>query len=93
MSGLRCTSANFPAFIIAPDDIAIIAEGSEVRRRFVDALLSQLDPEYLQRLINYNKILQQRNSCLRSMADNRIRDIHLLDVYDQQLCARRKLHL
>jgi DNA replication and repair protein RecF len=75
----------FPCVIIAPDDIAIITEGSEARRRFIDAILSQLDPEYLQRLIDYNKILQQRNSCLKSMADNRIRDISLLDVYDQQL--------
>ncbi len=75
----------FPCVIIAPDDIHIITGGSEERRRFADALLSQLDPEYLRRLINYNKILQQRNSCLKSMAENRIRDIHLLDVYDQQL--------
>jgi DNA replication and repair protein RecF len=75
----------FPCVIIAPDDIGIITEGSETRRRFTDAILSQLDPEYLQRLINYNKILQQRNSCLKSMADNRIRDINLLDVYDEQL--------
>ncbi|MEO8584159.1 MAG: DNA replication and repair protein RecF [Flavitalea sp.] len=75
----------FPCVIIAPDDIRIIAEGSEERRRYIDALISQLDAEYLQRLINYNKILQQRNSCLKSMADDRIRDSSLLDVYDQQL--------
>ena len=75
----------FPCVIIAPDDVAIITEGSEARRRFIDAILSQLDPEYLQRLINYNKVMQQRNSCLKSMADNRISDLSLLDVYDRQL--------
>lgn len=77
----------FPCVIIAPDDVGIITEGSEARRRFVDALLSQLDAEYLQRLINYNRILLQRNSCLKSMADNRIRDLSLLDVYDAQLVS------
>lgn len=75
----------FPCVFIAPDDVRIITEGSEERRRFIDAILSQLDPEYLQRLINYNKLLQQRNSFLKSMADNRIKDTSLLDVYDSQL--------
>ncbi len=75
----------FPCVMIAPDDIQIISSGSEERRRFIDALMSQLDPEYLRRLINYNKILQQRNSCLKSMAENRIRDLQLLTVYDEQL--------
>ncbi len=75
----------FPCVIIAPDDVSIITEGSELRRRFTDAILSQLDAEYLQRLINYNKILLQRNSLLKSMAEKRIRDQGLLDIYDQQL--------
>jgi DNA replication and repair protein RecF len=56
----------FPCVFIAPDDIRMITEGSEERRRFTDAILSQLDPEYLQRLMNYNKIIQQRNSYLKS---------------------------
>lgn len=71
-----------PCVIIAPDDVQIIIGGSEERRRFLDALLSQLDQEYLQNLIDYNKVLQQRNSLLRS-AENP--DISLLDVYDEQL--------
>ncbi|MEP7259274.1 MAG: DNA replication and repair protein RecF [Flavitalea sp.] len=74
-----------PCVIIAPDDVRIITEGSEERRRFMDALLSQLDPDYLKRLINYNKILQQRNSYLKSMAESRNIDTSLLDVYDSQL--------
>lgn len=77
----------FPCVIIAPDDTGIITEGSETRRRYIDAILSQLDPQYLSCLIDYNKILQQRNSFLKSMADTGIRDISLLDVYDSQLVA------
>ena len=74
-----------PCVIIAPDDIQIITGGSEERRRFLDALLSQLDPEYLQNLIEYNKVLQQRNSFLKSLTDRRLTNRSLLEVYDSQL--------
>src|SRR5204863_1577297 len=76
---------HYPCVIIAPDDVQIITGGSEERRRFLDALLSQLDPAYLQSLIEYNRVLQQRNSYLKSLTDNRIQDKSLLEVYDSQL--------
>lgn len=75
----------FPCVMIAPDDVQIITEGSEVRRRFLDALLSQLDHDYLMQLISYNRILQQRNSLLKSFADNKRTDNTLLEVLDYQL--------
>lgn len=76
---------HYPCVIIAPDDIQIITAGSEERRRFIDALLSQLDGDYLQQLIIYNKVLQQRNSLLRTFADTGNRDLSLLSVLDAQL--------
>lgn len=75
----------FPCVIIAPDDVGIITEGGEARRRFLDALLSQMNSVYLQSLIDYNNVLQQRNSFLKSLAENRSQDKNLLEVYDQQL--------
>jgi DNA replication and repair protein RecF len=75
----------FPCVIIAPDDIQIITGPSEERRRLLDALLSQLDPIYLQHLIDYNKILQQRNGFLKSLTERRLKDRGLLEVYDGQL--------
>ena len=75
----------YPCVIIAPDDIHIITEGSEERRRFLDALLSQIDKIYLQHLINYTKILAQRNSLLKSFFETGSRDVSLLDVLDGQL--------
>jgi DNA replication and repair protein RecF len=75
----------FPCVIIAPDDIQIITGASEERRRFLDSLLSQLDPAYLQDLIDYNRILQQRNGFLKSLTDRRLTDKQLLEVYDEQL--------
>ncbi|HYC29421.1 MAG TPA: AAA family ATPase, partial [Chitinophagaceae bacterium] len=50
----------YPCVIIAPDDVQLIIGGSEERRKFTDTLLSQLDADYLQALINYTRILQQR---------------------------------
>lgn len=75
----------YPCVIIAPDDIQIITGGSEERRRFLDALISQLDQEYLQQLITYNKLLQQRNSLLRNNGQQGNIDLSLLDVIDEQL--------
>lgn len=75
----------FPCVMIAPDDTRIITDGSEERRRFIDALLSQLDPSYLQSLIIYNKILLQRNHWLKSLSAGRTVDKNLLEVYDEQL--------
>jgi DNA replication and repair protein RecF len=75
----------FPAVFIAPDDVHIITEGSEERRRFMDALFSQLDSHYLQQLMEYNKVLQQKNSYLKLLAERSVSDYSLLDVYDAQL--------
>ncbi|UAY50913.1 DNA replication/repair protein RecF [Ferruginibacter albus] len=80
----------FPCVMIAPDDIELITGGSEERRRFVDTILSQLDANYLQQLIQYNKILQQRNSLLKLSAEQGKTDWELLDVLDKQLLAPGK---
>lgn len=74
----------FPCVMIAPDDIYIITEASEERRRLLDAILSQTDHNYLLFLMDYNRVLQQRNSYLRTVQQGRV-DLNLLDVYDRQL--------
>jgi DNA replication and repair protein RecF len=75
----------FPCVIVTPDDARIITEGSDERRRYTDALLCQMDPLYLQHLIEYNRLLQQRNQLLRSLAERISTERSLLDVYDAQL--------
>lgn len=76
----------YPCVVIAPDDVQLIIGGSEDRRKFMDTLLSQLDNEYLQHLIHYTKILQQRNSFLRSFNDAYgNKDLSVLDILDEQL--------
>lgn len=75
----------YPCVVIAPDDAELITGGSEERRKFIDALLSQLDAGYLQQLITYTKVLQQRNSLLKSFADTGTKNENLMDVLDEQL--------
>ncbi|MEM9885605.1 MAG: DNA replication and repair protein RecF [Bacteroidota bacterium] len=76
---------HFPVVMIAPFDINIALEGSEGRRRFLDNTLSQLDRDYLGVLIQYHKLLQQRNSALKQFAEQKRFDRALLEVYDRQM--------
>lgn len=74
-----------PAVMIAPDDIEIITGGGEGRRKMIDTIICQLDAEYLQQLILYNKVLLQRNSLLKQFAESRQRNEALLEIMDLQL--------
>jgi len=74
-----------PLVIISPADRDLIIEGSETRRKFVDGVISQGDSEYLRTLLNYNKVLVQRNSLLKYFAANNTHSQDTLDIYDQQL--------
>lgn len=76
-----------PVVVIAPDDAALLTEGSELRRRFVDNSLSQMDAQYLTHLLTYNRVLLQRNALLKQMAEKGIREDALLDVLSSQLLA------
>ena len=76
-----------PMVFIAPDDIALINEGGEGRRKFMDTLISQLDPSYLDSLIRYNRILQERNGLLKWLSAQPMASMTLLDVLDQQLAT------
>ena len=74
-----------PLVMISPADRDLILEGSETRRKFMDGVISQSNPEYLRTLIRYNKVLVQRNSLLKFFALNNTFDGETLSVYDQQL--------
>ena len=70
--------------IFTPDDIEIIKDGPQKRRRFLDMMISSLRPNYLHLLNSYNKILEQRNNFLRQIKlENK--NPSLLDIWDEQL--------
>jgi len=75
----------YPAVIISPYDKDLISEGSEVRRRFMDSIISQYNRQYLEWLMAYNKVLQQRNSLLRYFWENRTFEADNLEVWSLQL--------
>ena len=72
----------FPVVMVSPYDSDIINDGNEVRRRFFDKIISQFDKIYLQHLIHYKKLLQQRNAVLRQQQETRHSDYSLLQVID-----------
>lgn len=78
----------FPCVMIAPDDVSLITGSSEERRKFIDTLLSQLQHDYLEQLIAYNKILVQRNSFLKFAAERNEWDESLLDILNNQLLEK-----
>jgi DNA replication and repair protein RecF len=76
-----------PLVIISPADRDLIVEGSETRRKFIDSVISQLNPKYLQELIQYQRILNQRNALLKYFALNHVFDNDTISVYNDQLDA------
>lgn len=74
-----------PVVMISPADRDLILEGSETRRKFMDGVISQSDKNYLHDLINYNKVLAQRNSLLKYFALNHTFDSDTLSVYNSQM--------
>ncbi|AUC77296.1 DNA replication/repair protein RecF [Olleya sp. Bg11-27] len=74
-----------PLVIISPADRDLIIDGSDTRRKFIDSVISQSDKDYLASLINYNKILSQRNSLLKYFAANHTYNNDTIEVYNQQL--------
>ena len=74
-----------PLVIISPYDSNLISEGSETRRKFMDSVISQSDATYLNNLLKYNKLVQQRNSLLKYFAANHTFDALNLTVYNEQI--------
>lgn len=74
-----------PSVMISPYDSNLISDGSESRRKFLDAMISQTDSDYLFALIQYQKTLQQRNALLKYFAKNRTFDLDSLEIYNDPL--------
>jgi DNA replication and repair protein RecF len=81
----------YPVVLITPDDTELVKEGSESRRKFFDSIISQLDHQYLNALMQYNHALKQRNGLLKMFADTNSYDEVALDSYDQVLLQKGKL--
>ena len=77
----------FPLVMISPYDRDLINDGSELRRKFIDGVISQFDPLYLNALLKYNRALLQRNMQLRRFSETRHFDRSLLQLWDEPMCV------
>ena len=74
-----------PIIMISPADSSLITEGSDERRKFMDAVISQFDSEYLESIIRYNRALGQRNVLLKNFHRSGSFQPDQLEVWDEQL--------
>ncbi len=74
------------AIIFSPDDLTVIKEGPQERRRFLNTAICEVYPAYSELLKKYNRVLQQRNSLLK---DLRYRDTMytFLEDYEKVLAS------
>ena len=72
-----------PVVMVSPSDSSLVSESGEDRRRFVNAVLSQMDREYLRTLQQYNRLLAQRNTMLKGHDIN----TDLLSVIDARMAS------
>ncbi len=75
----------YPVVMISPADSALITEGSEDRRRFMNKIISQYSAEYLDSVLRYGKALQQRNKLLKDFRSSGKFDNDALSIWDAQL--------
>ncbi len=74
-----------PLVIISPNDQNIIQGGSEVRRKFIDGVISQTDKSYLDHLLQYQKAIDQRNKLLKQFYEDRCWDEPSIAIWDEQV--------
>jgi DNA replication and repair protein RecF len=75
----------YPVVMISPADSALISEGSEDRRKFMNKIISQYSAEYLDSVLKYSKALQQRNKFLKDINTSGNFDPDVLAIWDAQL--------
>lgn len=77
----------YAAVMIAPDDLELLNGSSEQRRKWVDSILCQTDAAYMESLMQYQRVLQQRNAWLKQEAAKPKNDYTTLEFYNEKLAA------
>jgi len=80
---LSSVIGRFPVVILSPENGAITFGGPAERRRFIDILLSQISPAYLETLFEYREVVRQRNKLLLDARMRGIRPGDLLEPWDE----------
>ena len=72
---------NILIVIFSPEDLKLVKDEPEKRRRFLDRELCQISPLYYEKYSNYRRVLKQRNNYLKENDINR----EMLDIWDDQI--------
>lgn len=83
----RSIVGQFPIVLFSPQDLALVTGDPSERRQFLDELATQLRPAFVDPLTNYERILRQRNSLLKSARARAasVSSLNTLDDWDEQL--------
>lgn len=71
--------------LFAPEDLELVKGSPSNRRRFLDMELGQISPVYLHELVQYQRLLKQRNLYLKQLLLGKARDLIYLEVLTEQL--------
>ncbi|UUX33069.1 DNA replication/repair protein RecF [Fundicoccus culcitae] len=74
--------------LFAPEDLQLIKGSPALRRRFLDVELGQSHPVYLNELLDYNRILKQRNTYLKQFGQQSNFDAIYFEVLTEQLIEK-----
>lgn len=72
----------FNVVMFSPEDLKIVKESPLFRRKFLDIELCKLSKKYYFNLVQYNKVLDERNTMLRKWNEQ---NSNIFQVYDEQL--------
>jgi len=77
----------FSSVLFAPEDLALVRGEPSGRRRFLDELLVLISPRYSGVMTDYERVLKQRNSLLKSARASGIKESQLstLEIWDDRL--------
>ncbi|MFW5804926.1 MAG: DNA replication/repair protein RecF [Bacteroidales bacterium] len=74
-----------PLVFITPSDTEMIHLGSDLRRKYIDGVISQYDKQFLKQLIDYNRALEQRNALLKKITAENPYDKDALLIWDERM--------
>lgn len=70
--------------LFSPEDLMLIKGAPLIRRRFIDIELSQISKIYYNELVQYNRLLLQRNNLLKKIRENK-NLLSMLDTWNEQI--------
>lgn len=82
-------AGNFNAIVFSPDDLSIVSGGPEKRRRFIDVLIGQIYPQYIDVLRGYLRAVKQRNEIIKEYKYDSTVSI-MLDAFEKEISEKGK---